>query len=75
VDDTDRSVLDLESRFFEDAGLTAQRARMAALAQTPYYRRLARIVDDPQAATEYPDITARLRRLMARPAGETQQAS
>ena len=76
MDDTDRSMLDLESRFVERAGLAAHRTRIAELAQTTYYQRLVRLVDDPQAAAEYPQLTARLRQLMAGTTAEqTRQAS
>jgi hypothetical protein len=65
MDDVDRSILDLEARWFRRSGAKAQAIAELGLSPTGYYQRLVRILNDPtpEAAAEFGPLIARLTRL------------
>lgn len=65
MDDTDRAILELEQQWFRHAGAKEAAIRELGISTTPFYARLNRLIDDPAAVLEFPQLTARLRRLRA----------
>lgn len=61
--DTDRAILELESRWYRHAGSKQQAVRELGLVETHYWQRLNRLLDDPEATAEFPELVNRLRRL------------
>jgi hypothetical protein len=70
LDPTDRRTLDLEASWWRLAG-TKDAAVRAAFDEEPtaYYRRLGRLLDDPDALGYAPVLVRRLRRQRARRLG------
>lgn len=62
---TDRQILELEQRFYRHPGIKEQAIRDGfGWDSTTYYARLVRLLSDPEAALEFPQLVARLRRLL-----------
>ncbi|HEU5118932.1 MAG TPA: DUF3263 domain-containing protein [Isosphaeraceae bacterium] len=70
LDDTGRGTLDLEASWWRYAG-TKESAIRDRFAEDPstYYRRLGRLLDDPEAMSHAPVLVRRLRRQRARRLG------
>ncbi|PMC76387.1 DUF3263 domain-containing protein [Brachybacterium sp. UMB0905] len=66
MDDTDRAILDLESRTFRFAGVKWQAVRAMGLTRTAYLVRLNRLLDTREAVECAPGTVNRLRRLQGR---------
>jgi len=67
MNDADRLVLDIADRFYLAPGSREQAIR-DELGITPvaFFQRLNRLLDDPAAAAEFPELVNRLRRVRAR---------
>jgi hypothetical protein len=70
LDDVARRTLDLEASWWRYAG-TKDAAIRDLLGEDPpaYYRRLSRLIDDPEAMRHAPVLVRRLRRQRARRIG------
>lgn len=61
--DIDRTVLDIAGRFYLQAGSRERAIRVeTGMTPTRFWQVANRLIDDPEAVAELPELTARLRR-------------
>lgn len=69
--DIDHQILDIAGRFYLLPGTREQAIRdETGMTSTRYYQVLNRLIDDPEACQEYPELTGRLRRQRDRQASQ-----